>query len=55
MQYLSLMQNALPSNLAEIRALAAKVFEDPAAVSVNIQATFGAVTVDRDGNVRMAE
>ena len=42
-----------PSNLTEIRKIAESTFADPAAVSVKIEATFGTVTVYRDGTVKM--
>lgn len=45
----------LPSNLTEIKAVADHFFKDAAVVSVNVQATFGEVTVMRDGTIYMAE
>lgn len=45
---------ALPSSLSEVRQIAAKVFLDPAAVSVNIETTFGNVLVTRDMEITMA-
>ena len=44
----------LPSNLSEIRQAAASMFLDPAVVSVEVQSTFGKVTVFRDGTITMA-
>jgi hypothetical protein len=45
----------LPSTLAEIRAIASRVFEDSKAVSVNIQTAWGMlVTVTRDLEIREA-
>ena len=41
----------LPSNLTEIRQAAASMFADPAVTSVNVQATFGLVTVYRNGDI----
>lgn len=43
----------LPATLTEIRAAAASMFADPAVVSVNVQASFGEVTVHRDGTITM--
>lgn len=48
------MTKPLPSTLAEIRAIAAHWFKDKAVVSVNVQATWGHVTVERNGEIRMA-
>lgn len=48
------MTKTLPSTLAEIRAIAARIFKNPAALSVNVQATWGLVTVERNGDIRMA-
>ena len=44
----------LPSTLNEIRELAQTVFSNPAAKSVNINTTFGIVTVYRDGQIFQA-
>jgi hypothetical protein len=45
----------LPSTIAEITAIAAKVFQDSRAVSVNIETAWGAiVTVNRDLEIREA-
>jgi len=44
----------LPSNLIEIRQVASSMFLDPAVISVEVQATFGMVTVYRDGEIKMA-
>jgi hypothetical protein len=44
----------LPSNLNEIRNAAASIFSDPAVISVNVEATFGLVTVHRNGDIFMA-
>ena len=44
----------LPSNLNEIRNAAAAMFSDPAVISVNVEATFGLVTVYRNGDIFMA-
>lgn len=43
------------STLDAIRAIAAPMFSDSAVRSVNVQATFGEVTVNRDGSIFMAE
>lgn len=45
----------LPSTLNEIRACAASMFSDPAVESVNVGASFGEVTVKRDGSIWMKE
>jgi len=43
-----------PSNLTEIRQAASSMFLDPAVVSVEVESTFGLVTVFRDGTIKMA-
>jgi hypothetical protein len=43
----------LPANLSEIREAAASMFLDSAVVSVNVQSTFGTVTVFRNGEIFM--
>jgi hypothetical protein len=47
----SSIMKTLPSNLTEIRQAAASMFTDPAVSSVNVQATFGLVTVYRNGDI----
>jgi len=42
-----------PSTLLEIRNAAASMFNDKAVISVNIEASFGIVTVLRDGTIIM--
>lgn len=45
----------LPSTFSEITSIAARIFEDSAAVSVNIETAWGIiVTVNRDWEVREA-
>jgi hypothetical protein len=44
----------LPSSLTEIRKAAESMFLDPAVISVQVRATFGIVTVFRDGTITMA-
>jgi hypothetical protein len=41
----------LPTTLTEIRNAAASMFDDNAVVSVNVQASFGLVTVFRNGEI----
>jgi hypothetical protein len=41
----------IASTLDALRAIAAPMFTDPAVVSVNVQASFGIVTVYRDGQI----
>jgi hypothetical protein len=43
-----------PTTLFEIRNAAKSMFSDPAVISVNIIASFGEVTVYRDGVVKIA-
>lgn len=43
-----------PTTLTEIRNAAASMFADVAVHSVNVEASFGLVTVFRDGEVKMA-
>lgn len=40
--------------LTDFRNAAESMFNDAAVVSVNVEASFGLVTVYRDGSVRMA-
>jgi hypothetical protein len=42
-----------PTTLTEIRNAAASMFNDSAVLSVNIEASFGVVTVFRDGIIKM--
>lgn len=42
-----------PTTLTEIRNAAESMFNDAAVVSVNVEASFGVVTVFRDGSIRM--
>jgi hypothetical protein len=42
---------SLPSTVSEILTVAASVFTDPAAVSCVIQASWGMVTVYRNGEI----
>jgi len=46
--------NMKPTTLLEIRNAAKSMFSDPAVISVNIIASFGEVTVYRDGVVKIA-
>lgn len=46
---------SLPSTLAEIRAIALPMFSDAAVHSVNVLASFGEVTVLRNGDIFMKE
>ena len=43
-----------PTTLTEIRNAASSMFSDIGVHSVNVEASFGLVTVDREGNVKMA-
>jgi hypothetical protein len=43
-----------PTTLADIRKTAASMFADPAVISVNVIASFGEVTVYRNGDIYMA-
>jgi hypothetical protein len=43
-----------PTTLTEIRNAAASMFSDSAVVSVNVEASFGMVTVYRNGEIFMA-
>lgn len=43
-----------PTTLTEIRNVAQSSFADPSVISVNVEASFGLVTVFRDGNVKLA-
>jgi hypothetical protein len=52
---LSSSSPALPSTLAEIRAIAEPMFSDSAVASVNVLASFGEVEVKRDGTIWMKE
>ena len=45
--------NMKPTTLLEIRNAAASMFNDKAVISVNIEASFGIVTVLRDGTIIM--
>lgn len=42
-----------PTTLADIRKAAASMFADPAVISINIIASFGEVTVYRNGRITM--
>ena len=44
----------LPSTISEIINCAASMFSDSSVISVNVNASFGEVTVMRDGTVKMA-
>jgi hypothetical protein len=44
----------LPTTLTEIRNAASSMLNDKAVTSVNVQTTFGLVTVFRDGQIRCA-
>jgi hypothetical protein len=44
----------LPTTLNEIRNAASSMFSNPAVESVNVQATFGMVTVFRNGDIKVA-
>jgi hypothetical protein len=44
----------LPSTISEIINCAASMFSDASVISVNVNASFGEVTVMRDGTVKMA-
>ena len=52
-QHLEKMKN-LPTTLTEIINCASSSFRDPAVISVSVTATWGEVTVSRDGTIRMA-
>ena len=43
-----------PTTLTEIRNLVASIFNDKAVISVNVEASFGLVTVYRDGTIKMS-
>jgi hypothetical protein len=44
----------LPTTLTEIRTAAQNMFNHNAVISVNIEASFGMVTVYRNGEIRTA-
>jgi len=46
--------SVLPATLSEIRQAAASMFAELAVVSVEVQATFGLVSVNRNGEIQLA-
>lgn len=48
------IKSSLPSTLSEIRQTAASMFTDAAVVSVEVQAVFGLVSVNRAGEIHIA-
>jgi hypothetical protein len=46
--------NTLPTTLNEIRNSASSMFNDKAVASVNVETTYGLVTVFRNGDIKIA-